>query len=105
MPDSQQDNSLHSWRRLAREVRPYWGPIGLSFAASMLAAPLALLLPLPLKIAVDSVIGARPLPGFLVAVLPHTFVASTGASLLVATGLVIAIALFDQLRSFIAMIS
>jgi len=100
MPDSQKDVPLHSWRRLAREVRPYWGSIGLSFVASMLAAPFALLLPLPLKIAVDSVIGARPLPGFLVAMLPATFVASGSAILLVAIGLVIAIALLDQLRGF-----
>jgi ATP-binding cassette subfamily B protein len=105
MPDSQKEMLQDSWRRLVREVRPYWGSIGLSFAASMLAAPFALLLPLPLKIAVDSVIGALPLPGFLVAVLPHTFVASRGAILLVATGLVIAIALFDQLRAFIATVS
>ena len=48
MPDSQEVNPLYSWRRLAREVRPYWGYIGLSFTASMLAAPFALLLPLPL---------------------------------------------------------
>jgi ATP-binding cassette subfamily B protein len=104
MPDSEKDILPHSWRRLAHEVRPYRGPIGLSFAASMLAAPFALLLPLPLKIVVDSVIGARPLPGFLLAVLPHQFVASSGAILLVATGLVIAIALLDQLRGFFATI-
>jgi hypothetical protein len=44
----------------------------------MLAAPFALLLPLPLKIAVDSVIGARPLLGFLAVVLPGGFVISSG---------------------------
>jgi len=100
MPDTHNDISLHFWRRLAREVRPYWGSIGSSFLASMLAAPFALLLPLPLKIAVDSVIGERPLPEFLVVVLPGKFVTSSGAILLVAIGLVIAIALLDQLRGF-----
>ena len=68
--------------------------------ASMLAAPFALLLPLPLKIAVDSVIGTHPLPKFLVAALPEKFVTSSGAILLVAIGLVIAIALIDQVRGF-----
>jgi ATP-binding cassette subfamily B protein len=74
--------------------------IGSSFLASMLAAPFALLLPLPLKIAVDSVIGERPLPEFLVVVLPGKFVTSSGVILLVAIGLVVAIALLDQLRGF-----
>jgi ATP-binding cassette subfamily B protein len=100
VPHTHNDISLHFWRRLAREVRPYWGSIGLSFLASMLAAPFALLLPLPLKIAVDSVIGERPLPEFLVVVLPGKFVTSSGAILLVAIGLVVAIALLDQLRGF-----
>ena len=36
----------------------------------MLAAPLALLTPVPLAIAVDSVIGSQPLPGFLDAIVP-----------------------------------
>jgi ATP-binding cassette, subfamily B, bacterial len=100
VPHTHNDISLHFWRRLAREVRPYWGSIGLSFLASMLAAPFALLLPLPLKIAVDSVIGEHPLPEFLVVVLPGKFVTSSGAILLVAIGLVVAIALLDQLRGF-----
>src|SRR6266851_3761878 len=100
MPNAQKDTPLHFWRRLAREVRPYWGSIGSSFLASMLAAPFALLLPLPLKIAVDSIIGAHPLPGFLVAVLPGRFVTSGGAILLVAIGLVVTVALLDQLRGF-----
>jgi ATP-binding cassette subfamily B protein len=34
------------------------------------AAPLALLLPLPLKIAVDYVIGSKPVPAFLTGLLP-----------------------------------
>src|SRR5437667_9345990 len=100
MPNAQKHIRLHFMRRLVREVRPYWGSIGWSFVASMLAAPFALLLPLPLKIAVDSVIGAHPLPGFLLAVLPGRLVTSGGAILLVAIGLVVAIALLDQVRGF-----
>jgi ATP-binding cassette subfamily B protein len=98
MPGTHNNTSLRFWRRLAREVQPYWVSIGATFLVTMLAAPLALLLPLPLKIAVDSVIGARPLPGFLAAVLPGRFETSSGALLLVTVGLVVAIALLDQLR-------
>ena len=43
MPDMQTDKFLYFCRRLAREVRPYWGSIGSSFLTSMLAAPFALL--------------------------------------------------------------
>ena len=97
MPDRYNDMSSHFWRRMAREVRPYWGSVGLSFLTSMLVAPFSLLLPLPLKIAVDSIIGDRPLPVFLAASLPASFVSSGSAILLVAVGLVLAIALLDQL--------
>ena len=41
-----------------------------SSSLSLLATPLALLAPVPLAIAVDSVIGSQPLPGFLDAILP-----------------------------------
>src|SRR6476646_10874360 len=100
MLGSRGKSPLHFWRRLATETRPYWVSIGSSFLASMLAAPFALLLPLPLKIAVDSVIGARPLPRFLEVMLPASVVTSSSAILLVAIGLVILIALLDQLRGF-----
>ncbi len=58
------------YRRLAAYARPYWRQILLVLLLQLLATPLALLGPLPLKIAVDTVIGARPLPGWLQAVLP-----------------------------------
>jgi ATP-binding cassette subfamily B protein len=100
MRDTPTNTSVHVWRRLAREVRPYWCSIGLSFLTSLLAAPFSLLLPLPLKIAVDSVIEGRPLAGFYTVILPDGWVTSSGAILLVAVVLVVAIALLDQLRAF-----
>lgn len=48
--------------RLVFQARPYWWAIAANLLCSLLAAPLALLLPLPLKIVVDSVLGSRPLP-------------------------------------------
>ena len=100
MSDKHIESSTQFWRRLAREVRPWWGVIGASFLTSMLAAPFALLLPLPLKIAVDSVIGDYPLPGFLLAFLPEGFATSGTAVVPVAIGLVLVVALFDQIRGF-----
>jgi len=51
-------------RRLWREARPFWLQIAGVLGISLLATPLALLLPIPLKIAVDSVAGSKPLPGY-----------------------------------------
>ena len=45
-------------RRLLRQAQPYWAHIAGFFLLSLLATPLALLMPLPLKIAVDSGIGS-----------------------------------------------
>ena len=61
---------LALFRRLASETRPYRLHIACIFVISMLAAPLTLLTPVPLAIAVDSVIGSQPLPGFLDAIVP-----------------------------------
>src|SRR3989442_13329330 len=58
-------------RRLLGEARPSWPLIGALFLLSLLSSPLALLMPLPLKIAVDSVIGSRAVPGRGPAVAPR----------------------------------
>ncbi len=94
-------SALAFWRRLAREVRPYWGLITASFLTSVLAAPFALLLPLPLKIAVDTVLGGHPLPGFLNFALPASVRDSSSSILMAAIALVIGVALLDQIRAFL----
>jgi ATP-binding cassette subfamily B protein len=48
-----------------REARPYWRHISALFLVGGLATPLTLLGPLPLKLAVDSVLGSKRPPGFL----------------------------------------
>jgi ATP-binding cassette subfamily B protein len=63
---------------------------------SLLATPLALLAPIPLKIAVDSVVGTDAPPRALVALVPD---ADAGAGLLLLTaGLMVVIALLAQLQ-------
>ena len=52
-------------RRLLRMGRPYWLHLAGILSLGMIQAPLALLIPLPVKLVVDSVLGSRPLPGFL----------------------------------------
>jgi ATP-binding cassette subfamily B protein len=85
--------------RLLREAGPYRLHIAGIFAMSMLAAPLAVLAPLPLKIAVDSGIGSEPVPGFLTTVLPGLAGASSGAVLAFSALLLLVITLLTQLQS------
>jgi ATP-binding cassette subfamily B protein len=68
------------------------------FLFSLLASPLALLTPLPLKIAVDNVIGSQPLPGFLNTLLPPAIAESDQALLVFAAGFLVIIALLNQLQ-------
>jgi ATP-binding cassette subfamily B protein len=84
--------------RLFRQVRPYWPHLGILFLLHLLSTPVALLMPLPLKIAVDSALGAQPLPGFLDTILPALARRSTTAVLVLAVGLVLAIGLLDQIQ-------
>src|SRR5256884_2681904 len=58
------------YRRLLRQARPYWLHLAVLFGIGLLASPIALLNPVPLKIVVDSVLGSRPLPAWLAPALP-----------------------------------
>src|SRR6266436_2419508 len=88
------------FRRLVHQVRPCWQHLAGLFLLGLLAPPLALLTPLPLKIAVDSVLDHRALPRFLEVFLPEAVRGSETALLLLAVGLVIGVALLGQLRDF-----
>lgn len=85
-------------RRVLHEARPFRLHLGVLFVLSLLSTPLALATPVPLQLAVDSVIDDRPLPGVLSAVVPGSIERSPGAVLAVVTLLGIVIALLTQLR-------
>ena len=86
------------YRRLLAEARPYWPHLGVLFALGLLSTPIALLVPLPLKIVVDSVLGTRPLPGPLAVWVPATW-HSPETSLAIAIGVLLAVTLLAQLQS------
>jgi len=86
------------FRRLLLEARPYWGHILLIFGVSLLATPLALLIPLPLKLVVDSVLGDKPLPGFLTAITPDFMHGTSGHILVLAASLAILVSLSRQFQ-------
>lgn len=88
-------------RRILAEVRPWRLHIVGIFLASMLATPLALLTPVPLKIAVDSVLGDRPLPGVIDALLPEAATRSDGTLLFATAVLFLAVAVLTQLQDLL----
>ena len=91
-------SDLTLYRRLLAQARPYWPHLGVLFTLGLLTTPLALLVPVPLKIVVDSVLGTRPLPGPL----GHWFpVASPGTGLAIAIGVLLAVTLLTQLQSLL----
>lgn len=86
------------YRRVFREARPYRMHMVGILALSLLSTPLALLTPLPLKIAVDSVLGDEPLPGFLRRALPGFLTDSRSSILVLAVAMVVVVALLTQLQ-------
>jgi ATP-binding cassette subfamily B protein len=65
---------------------------------TLLAAPLALLSPLPLKLVVDSVVGSHALPPFLERILPGSLTSSDTRLLLVLTGMLVLFSLASHLQ-------
>ena len=90
------------YRRLWQEARAYrWHILGL-FLLSLLAAPLSLLLPVPVKVVVDHVLGDQPLPAWLAAFVPASWVGG-GTQLLTACALaVVVLAVLVQLQDMAA---
>ena len=86
------------YRRLLLQARPYWLHLAGAFALGLLASPLALLNPVPLKIVVDSVLGGHPLPAFLRPLLPEAAARSPAAILFFAIGLLVVVAVLGQLQ-------
>src|SRR5258708_9003915 len=92
-----QHPDLALFRRLLQQARPYWVHVVGIFLLGLLATPLGLLTPLPLKIAIDSAIGTHPLPRFLNLVLPASATLSTSALLAIAVVLLLPIAALEHL--------
>lgn len=91
-------SDLALYQRLLKKTRPYWLHILSIFLIGLLETPLSLLAPIPLALAVDSIIGSKPLPGILDSLLTSTTEESETAVLILAAMLVIIIALLSQLQ-------
>lgn len=90
--------------RILHQARPYWPHLAAVLILSTVATPLALLVPLPLKLAVDSVIGSHPAPAFLRALLPAALFSSATATLVTAAALLVLTTLLLYIQSLSAWI-
>ena len=90
---------LALYRRLLRQARPYWLHLAALFGIGLLASPLALLDPVPLKIVFDSVLGSKPLPSYLEPLLPSSVRGTPGAFLAIAIGLLLLVAALGQAQA------
>ncbi len=90
---------LALYRRLLRQARPYWLHLAALFGIGLIASPVALLNPVPLKIVVDSVLGTRLLPRLLGSILPASLTQSAETILGLAIALLLLVAVVNQLQS------
>jgi ATP-binding cassette, subfamily B, bacterial len=70
------------FKRLVVDVKKFWCYIFGILFLDLLATPLSLLAPLPLKIVVDNVLGTEEIPGFLAILLPN-FVQNSSMGMLI----------------------
>src|SRR5260370_38187615 len=75
-------SDVHLYRRVLHQAQPHWIKIAAIFGIDLLASPVSLLTPVPLKIAVDSVIGTHPLPRALQTPLPGAVITPPQAAVL-----------------------
>jgi ATP-binding cassette, subfamily B, bacterial len=87
------------YRRLLKHMRPCWKAILGLLLLNVVSAPISLLGPLPLKIAIDNAIGGHPLPAWLALLLPAFVPRSSATLLAISAGLVVLIALLSQLQN------
>jgi ATP-binding cassette subfamily B protein len=99
MQSNPKKNRRMLWHRLFELARPNALHLTGIVLLSLLSTPLALLMPLPLKIAIDSVLGHQALPNWLRALVPASLEASKRSELFLAGALLLAIALLASLQS------
>jgi len=89
-------------RRLLQEARPFWLHFVVLLVVSLLSIPLTLLLPLPVKILIDSVLGSTPLPRPLSALLPAGAAQNGNLALLLPAGMLVVILGLSKLQALLS---
>ena len=96
-----QGSDISVIKELLLQARPYWSRLGIIMGLELLSTPLSLLAPIPLMLAVDSVIGSKPLPEFIAILTPDWIETSKHALLLSISIVTILIAVLLNLEATI----
>jgi ATP-binding cassette, subfamily B, bacterial len=97
---TKQRNNSSLIRKALKEARPCWPHLAGISLLCLLSTPVTLLAPLPLKIAVDSVLGTRALPDWLrILPWPTRWLTAPNGGLVICAVLLVAIALLNCLQS------
>jgi ATP-binding cassette, subfamily B, bacterial len=86
-------------KRLLDLARPSYPHLVGIFLLGVVSVPISILMPVPLKIAVDSVIGHTPLPAVLEHFIPRTAAGSDTANLIVVVVVLLALAVASNLQT------
>ena len=86
-------------KRLLDLARPSYPHLATIFLLSVISVPISILMPVPLKIAVDSVIGHTPLPAVLERFVPRSAAGSDTANLVVVLVVLLALAIVSNLQT------
>jgi len=89
------------FRRMLNQAKPFWPYFAAIFLLDLAVTPLTLLVPVPLKIAVDSVIGTTPLPDMVVSLVPDFMAGSKRSLLVFAVVMQILVVLLIQIQALL----
>lgn len=84
-------------RQAFDDLRPYFWPMIVVLALSLLAVPITLITPIPIKLLVDSVLGTQPLPTYLTILVSSQV--SKSIVLWIAVGLLLGTAVLTYLQN------
>jgi len=87
------------FHRLLGLLRPYAKCLTVVLLLDLLESLWLLLTPVPMKVAIDSVVGSQPLPAWLSHLLPQSVTASATTLMIVLVGMLLAIALLSGLQT------
>ncbi len=86
-------------KRAFEDLRPYFWPVIVLLIVSLLAVPMTLVFPLPIKLLVDSVLGSQPLPSYLTILVGTQF--SKSLALWLAIGILMGTAVLTYLQNLV----
>lgn len=102
MEQSRKKNDRLLWKRIAQLAKPCAPHLLGITLLSLLSTPIALLTPLPLKLAVDSVLGNQHMPEWITWCLPTHWYTQRSGALIVSAVVLLVVAALGSLQSLLS---